>query len=58
MTALQTLQQHFQNYILQQELDFLAEVCGPDKEFAIERLDIYREGYVLRLLEVLTKNFP
>jgi hypothetical protein len=58
MTALQTLQQHFQNYILQQELDFLAEVRGPDKEFAIERLDIYREGYVLRLLEVLTKNFP
>lgn len=55
--SLRELQEQFQAYVLDQQSVILNSISQME-ESAIERIDIYREGYVLRLLEILEKDFP
>lgn len=54
-TALRKLQEDFQNYILNANDTILQDVSG---KFNQDRIDIYKNAYVLRLLEILSKDFP
>ena len=55
--SLRELQENFQAYILAQDKPILDVICT-DEANAIERINVYRVGYSLRLLEVLEKDFP
>lgn len=55
--SLRQLQENFQAYILQQDETILADI-GTENVNVMERIDIYRQGYSLRLLDILEKDFP
>lgn len=54
---LRELQEHFQAYVLEKNPKML-DIIATENCNAIERIDVYRIGYSLRLLEILEKSFP
>jgi hypothetical protein len=56
--SLADLQRAFQDYVLASDRAFTAQVRDTSKADRVTLLDVYREGYVLRLIEVLTIDFP
>ena len=56
--SLADLQRAFQDYVLASDEAFTAAVRDTRKADRITLLDVYRDGYALRLIEVLTIDFP
>lgn len=48
----------FQAFILQHDKTLKKVIVGSDDEFLETRMDIYYQGYSLRLLETMTRTFP
>lgn len=57
-TSLMQLQNELQAYILENEAQVEKEIIPPANSSAKIRLDVYREGYYLRLIEILALDFP
>jgi len=55
--SLADLQRAFQDYVLASHQGFTAQVRDTSKADRITLLDVYREGYALRLIEVLEADF-
>lgn len=56
--SLDDLQRAFQDYLLANGDEFAASVRDTRKANRVTLLDVYREGYALRLIEVLTNDYP
>jgi hypothetical protein len=56
--SLADLQRAFQDYVLASDRAFTAQVRDTSKADRVTLLDVYRDGYALRLIEVLTNDFP
>jgi hypothetical protein len=56
--SLADLQRAFQDYVLAGRDVFTAQVRDTSKADRVTLLDVYRDGYALRLIEVLTNDFP
>src|SRR5215471_4865055 len=56
--SLADLQRAFQDYVLAGSDVFTAQVRDTSKADRVTLLDVYRDGYALRLIEVLTNDFP
>ncbi len=56
--SLADLQRAFQDYVLAGSGAFTAQVRDTSKADRVTLLDVYRDGYALRLIEVLTNDFP
>ncbi len=56
--SLADLQRAFQDYVMASGEAFAASVRDTRKADRITLLDVYRDGYALRLIEVLTSDFP
>ena len=56
--SLADLQRAFQDYVLESSDAFAVQVRDTSKADRITLLDVYRDGYALRLIEVLTIDFP
>lgn len=57
-SKLAQLQKDFQSYLLQGGEHMRAQISGTPKVSADERLEVYSSAYRLRLLEVLSKDYP
>jgi len=58
MNSLPLIESKFQDYVLGEESGMSTEVAGDSEEFRRVRLDIYRDAYRLRLIEVLASDYP
>lgn len=58
MSNLNQLQQNFQNYLMLQDSSIQHHILNTEKVSIEQRLNIYRDAYSLRLLEVLTLDYP
>jgi hypothetical protein len=58
MSSLPLTEAGFQGYVLGTDSGIAAEIAGGDEAFRRTRLDIYRDAYRLRLIEVLGSDFP
>ena len=58
MSAYLTLQGQFQNYVLKRDRDILPAIVEGPRLDATGRLDIYANGYRLRLIEILDADYP
>jgi len=56
--SLADLQRAFQDYVLASSDGFSVQVRDTRKANRVALLDVYRDGYALRLIEVLTIDFP
>lgn len=56
--SLVDLQRAFQDYVLDSGDGFTGSVRDTSKADRITLLDVYRDGYALRLIEVLTSDYP
>jgi hypothetical protein len=56
--SLADLQRAFQDYVLVSSDAFTGQVRDTSKADRVTLLDVYRDGYALRLIEVLTMDFP
>lgn len=56
MSSLRELQENFKAYILNQNQEILSILDARNDN--ANRIDIYKKGYSLRLLEILEKDFP
>ena len=56
--SLGDLQRAFQDYLLAKSESFQAAVRDTSKADRVTLLDVYRDGYALRLIEVLTNDYP
>src|SRR5205814_9105634 len=56
--SLADLQRAFQDYLLASSESFAAAVRDTKKADRTTLLDVYRDGYALRLVEVLTNDYP
>jgi hypothetical protein len=56
--SLADLQRAFQDYLLASSESFAAAVRDTRKADRTTLLDVYRDGYALRLIEVLTNDYP
>jgi hypothetical protein len=56
--SLADLQRSFQDYLLKSSEAFAAAVRDTRKADRTTLLDVYRDGYALRLIEVLTNDYP
>jgi Putative DNA-binding domain len=56
--SLGDLQRAFQDYLLASSESFQAAVRDTRKASRITLLDVYRDGYALRLIEALTTDYP
>jgi hypothetical protein len=56
--SLTDLQRAFQDYLLASSDAFQAAVRDTRKADRVTLLDVYRDGYALRLIEVLTSDYP
>jgi len=56
--SLSELQDAFQDFVLASSDSFQSEVRDSRKADRTTLLDVYREGYALRLIEVLTTDYP
>jgi Putative DNA-binding domain len=52
------LQREFQDYVLQRDSAVLQHVLGTGTADAVTRMDVYADGYSLRLLEALEADYP
>lgn len=57
MSSLDTLQNHFQHYILEEDPTFLREIAGADDTYRQTRLGIYYSAYRLRLIATLSVDY-
>jgi hypothetical protein len=57
MRSLRSLQQNLQGYLLRQEATIFADIIST-RVTSSARLDIYRDGYFLRLLDALANDYP
>lgn len=58
MTSLRITIENFHAYIMEKSTDIEEEIIGIDQDFKDTRLGVYHEGYFLRLLEGLSRDFP
>lgn len=58
MTSLVETLEQFQAYLLDKDNAFINEVVGPTQDFKLTRMDVYHDGYSLRLVDILKKAFP
>jgi len=58
MTGLKELQEQFQNFVLENKEDFEGQVSDLDKTEGRSGMNVYQNGYYLRLLEVLELDYP
>ena len=58
MSSLPLTESAFQDYVLGAESPIAGEIAGGNDEFRRIRLDIYRDAYRLRLIEVLGNDYP
>jgi hypothetical protein len=58
MTSLRETIENFHAYIMEKSTDIEQEIIGLDQDFKDIRLGVYHEGYFLRLLEGLSRDFP
>src|SRR5258708_6770992 len=56
--SLGDLQRAFQDYVLASSDAFQSAVRDTRKADRLTLLDVYRDGYALRLIEVLTNDYP
>ena len=56
--SLADLQRAFQDYVLHSGDGFTGSVRDTSKADRTTLLDVYRDGYALRLIEVLTSDYP
>ena len=56
--SLGDLQRAFQDYLVRDNETFEAAVRDTKKADRVTLLDVYRDGYALRLIEVLTNDYP
>ena len=56
--SLADLQRAFQDYVLESGDGFTGSVRDTSKADRTTLLDVYRDGYALRLIEVLTNDYP
>lgn len=56
--SLVDLQRAFQDYVLERGDGFAGSVRDTSKADRVTLLDVYRDGYSLRLIEVLTSDYP
>ena len=56
--SLADLQRAFQDYLLASSDGFATAVRDTRKADRTTLLDVYRDGYALRLIEVLTNDYP
>jgi len=56
--SLADLQRAFQDYVLATGDGFTGSVRDTSKADRVTLLDVYRDGYALRLIEVLTSDYP
>jgi hypothetical protein len=57
MSELTILQTHFQQYLLTEQEDITSQVVSTPQVSAIDRLEIYRQAYYLRIIEVLQQDY-
>lgn len=57
MTSLQKTIENFHAYILKKDKAIEKSIAGPSKAFKKTRLDVYKDGYFLRLLDILSRDF-
>lgn len=57
MRDLQQLQQALQHYLLSEQEDIYPEIVSTEKMSVSTRLNVYRDAYYLRLLDVLREDF-
>lgn len=57
MHNLKELQINFQNYLLKQNPAIVGQIINTSKIPALSRLEIYRDAYYLRLLEILQQDY-
>lgn len=50
--------EHFQSFILQNDEAIKQDIEAPNQEFLEARIDVYYQGYSLRLLETMGRAFP
>src|SRR5580698_3157980 len=58
MTSLRETIEGFHAYILEKDSAIEKNIVGDTSDFKHTRLGVYQEGYFLRLLEILGKEFP
>ncbi|MCI0590089.1 MAG: DNA-binding domain-containing protein, partial [Gammaproteobacteria bacterium] len=58
MNNLRKLEESFQNALRYHSTEILDQIVGTEKASAEVRLAIYADGYRLRLLEALKKDYP
>src|SRR3990167_9415525 len=58
MSTLKQLQEQFQDFVLNDRKEFSAQVSKLDKTTGEAGLNVYQNGYFLRLLEVLEFDYP
>jgi hypothetical protein len=58
LKSLKDIQKHFQNYLIKHNAKIIKEIESTAKMPAKRRLDIYRDAYYLRLLEILEEEYP
>ena len=56
--SLADLQRAFQDYVLTSHPGFTGQVRDTSKADRVTLLDVYRDGYALRLIEVLESDYP
>lgn len=57
MTSLRNLQEQFQTYVHQQETSIKDNIVDAPQITIEERVEIYRQGYYLRLIDILEREF-
>jgi len=57
MTTLRDIQEGMQDYVLKNDLSVSDEIIKPDNMEVAGRLDVYRNAYYLRLIEILEDDF-
>jgi len=57
LRELQKLQNDFQDYLLDQSTSVIANIVDKEPVPAITRLNVYKDGYYLRLLEALEQDY-
>lgn len=58
MSSVRDIQENFQEYILHGDTNIISHICDAENMKAADRVNLYKVGYALRLLEILEKDFP
>jgi hypothetical protein len=57
MKTLKQLQEQMQGYVLYNDSDVIMNIADARNINIVERLDVYRDAYYLRLIEILTEDY-